>query len=395
MNELGTHPAHFWLRGGKPERIVRFEEETGFWHVYGYPEIVDILADPKTYQSDTNRLFPGAEAFAESDKGNLVQMDGPAHRGLRRLVSHAFTPKIVADLEPRIAELTHDLLDRVAGQDGFDLVDTLAYPLPVTVIAELLGVPASDQDMFREWADLVFQQTVPLTLNDDDGAQAREFERQAAQLMPMYEYIAAHAAERREQPREDLLTQLVQAEVDGQRLSDAETVNFANLLLLAGHITTTMLLGNTLLCLDQNPAQFERVRADRALVPGAIEESLRLFAPFPVLARATATDVEIAGQPIPADQLLMVNVGAANRDERQWTGPHVFDPTRDPNPHLGFGRGVHFCLGAPLARLEGRVAVNILLDRFPALRTDPTRPPVFPPSADLGGVQRLTLVTTP
>jgi len=193
-------------------------------------------------------------------------------------------------------------------------------------------------------------------------------------------------------PREDLITKLVQAEVDGERLSDNEVVNFSNVLLIAGHITTTMLLGNSILCLDSHPEWLARVRADRSMVPAAIEEALRYYSPFAGTARATMTETELGGERIPADSLVVTFLGVANRDPKQFTDPHTFDPTRDPNPHLAFGRGAHFCIGAPLARLEGRVALNILLDRFPNLRSDPDRSPVFLPSLSMTGLKKLPLV---
>ncbi len=209
----------------------------------------------------------------------------------------------------------------------------------------------------------------------------------------MFDYIREHVAERRRQPRQDLLTQLVTAEVDGNRLTDNEVVNFAVLLLVAGHVSTTLLLGNTLLCLDAHPEWAARVREDRSLVPSAIEESLRMFSPFAGVTRSTYTEVEIAGQRVPADQMIMVWLAAANRDARQFADPDTFIPTRDPNPHLGLGRGIHFCLGAPLARLEGRVALNMLMDRFPVLRTDPANPPTFVPTPNMTGVRTLPMRT--
>jgi cytochrome P450 len=208
----------------------------------------------------------------------------------------------------------------------------------------------------------------------------------------MSAYIGEHAARRRREPREDLLTELVQAEVDGVRLTDQEVINFANLLLIAGHITTTMLVGNTVLCLDAHPEERARVQADRSLVPAAIEESLRLLTPFPVLGRVTNAEVELGGRTIDADQLVMVWIAAANRDPRQFSGPDVFDVDRDPNPHLAFGRGIHFCVGAPLARLEGRIATNLLMDRYPGMRCDPLDPPVFQPTPNMTGAQRLPLL---
>jgi hypothetical protein len=389
------HPEQFWMRGEKPEQFVQFDEKAGFWNVYGYPETVQILSDPRTFSNDTSRIFPGAKDNP-LDEGNILQKDPPVHRKLRSLVSHAFTPKIVADLKPRIAALTHELLDAAADRGELELVADLAYPLPVIVIADLLGVPSSDRELFRKWADvMISQQSSDFTMNDESGEQAKRFEEGIEKIRPMLDYLAEHAAERRRQPRPDLLTQLVEAQVDGERLTDNEVVNFASILLLAGHITTTMLLGNTVLCLDANPEQAERVRENRALVPAAVEESLRILTPFAVMARATTRDVEIGGQKVPADQLLMVWIAAANRDQRQFDRPDVFDPTRDPNPHVGFGRGIHFCLGAPLARLEGRVAINILLDRFPALRTNPDNPPVFLAASTMTGVRTLPLLTHP
>ncbi|MGH8933938.1 MAG: cytochrome P450 [Egibacteraceae bacterium] len=392
-DQWGIHPQQFWLRRRRAGQPVEPDEEQGLWNVYGYAETVQVLGDPATFSSDVDRLFPVAQPESLKE-GDLTQIDPPEHRKLRKLVSHAFTPKVVADLEPRIAALTHELLDAVAGRSQLELVADFAYPLPVTVIAELLGVPSSDQHLFRQWVDQIIagqSQFVDLASGEEQGQDLSGQVEQA--LRPMLDYFREHAAERRRRPREDLLTKLVQAEVDGERLTDNQVVNFANLLLTAGHITTTMLLGNTVLCLDAHPDQAARVRADRALVPTAIEESLRFFTPFALNARATTAEVDLGGHRVPADRLLMIWLGAANRDERQFTHPDVFDPTRDPNPHLGFGRGIHFCLGAPLARLEGRVALNILLDRFPVLRTDPDDPPAFIPSSHMTGVSTLPLRT--
>ncbi|GAA3433774.1 cytochrome P450 [Kutzneria kofuensis] len=367
---------------------MHHDERSGTWTVSGHPEILAALSDPATFSSNVPRLVGGD---AGDDDGNLVQMDPPGHRKLRTLVSHAFTPKVVAGLEPRIAALTTELLDDMDGD--VELVSQLAHPLPVIVIAELLGVPASDRALFRKWADVLIAGDAEFTAKDEDGAQKQRFEKLARDVQPMVEYLIRHAHERRAEPRHDLLTALVQAEVDGERLTDGQLVNFATLLLFAGHITTTLLLGNTVLCLDEHPEQAARIRADRSLLPGAIEESLRLRSPFTVLARVTNTEVELGGQVIPADQMVLLRVRTANLDPRVFARPDEFDPARDPNPHLSFGRGIHFCLGAPLARLEGRIALNLLLDRFPVLRTDPADPPVPLPSPNMTGVASLPLRT--
>lgn len=385
---------YFWLRGPHPDRTVEYDARTGLWNVFGHPEAVRILADPETFSSDTMRLMPrealpgGGEV---SMAGFINQMDQPEHGKLRKLVSSAFTRKVVADLEPRIAALTGELLDAARERGRLELVADLAYPLPVTVIAELLGVPAADRALFARWADALFTRDAEISLRRSAAEYRAEAERTREPWREMAAYLAGHAAERRRRPRADLLTRLVQAEVDGARLPDDQVVNFAIVLLLAGHVTTTMLLGNTVLCLAAFPEQQEKVRADRSLIPAVIEESLRLLTPFAAVGRATTREAVVGGTTIPADQMVMVWIGAANRDPRCFPDPGAFDPARDPNPHLAFGRGVHFCLGAPLARLEGRIALDMLLDRVDPLRTDPDDPVRFMPARTMTGVRRLAL----
>ncbi|MER6665465.1 cytochrome P450 [Amycolatopsis japonica] len=389
-----VHEAQFWLRDEFPADPVRFDAETGMWNVYGHAEALKTLSDPKVFSSDTTRLIP-KEISPDKDlfvEGNLLQMDPPDHKKLRTLVSHAFTPKVVADLEPRIATLTHELLDAVDGTDSMELVTHLAYPLPVIVIAELLGIPASDRDLFKEWVDTLLRNSQQRSLIKQTEEDKKAAEETSAQVKNLVNYLSEHVDDRRRNPREDLLTKLVEAEVDGTKLTQNEVVNFANVLLLAGHITTTMLLGNTVLCLDSHPDEYRRVREDRTLLPATIEESLRFLSPFALVARATTTEVDLGGQTIPADSMLGIWVAAANRDPRTFTDPGVFDPARAHNPHLAFGRGIHFCIGAPLARLEGKTALNILLDRFPDLRTDPAVPPSFIPSPHMTGVNELRLL---
>ncbi|MFZ6182298.1 cytochrome P450 [Nannocystis pusilla] len=388
------HPQQFWLRGQRPDKPVSYDPATGMWNVYGYAETVHILGNPAIFSSDTLRVLPPGviRGSKEMREGNLVQMDEPDHKKLRRLVSEAFTPKVVADLEPRVAALTHELLDAAAQRGRMELVADLAYPLPVIVIAELLGVPSSDRHLFKQWVDKMLEYSGQFSLVKQSAEQDRAMEIVLENRRHLLDYLAGHARERLQRPREDLLTKLVHAEVDGERLTTNEVVNFANILLVAGHITTTMLLGNTVLCLDAHPEHLARVRADRRALPGAIEESLRFLSPFAAVGRATHGETELAGERIPADKLLMVWIAAANRDERQFARPDEYDPTRDPNPHVAFGRGIHFCLGAPLARLEGRVALGILLDRFPHLRTDPDARPEFIPSPNMTGVRKLPLL---
>lgn len=382
------HPEHFWLYGRRPDDLVRFDEQMDAWNVYGYPEAIEVLSDPSTFSSDTARLLPMGidESMTE---GDLLQTDPPDHRELRKLVSHAFTPKVVADLEPRIADLTRGLLDAVAGQDQFDLMTSLAYPLPVTVVAELLSIPTADRHLLEKWMRGMVDSLGDLSMSDDTEEQERVFSESMGPMREMLEYLRAHTAQCRRSPRDDLLGSLVRAEVGGRQLTDNHIVNFAKMLLIAGYLTTTMLIGNTLLCLDHYRDQDARVRADRSLVPGLLEESMRYMSPVAATYRATTREVRLAGQTVPAGKMIMIWYGSANRDERQFPNPHMFDVGRVRNAHLGFGRGIHFCLGAPLARMEGRIALNALFDRYPEIRTDPAAPPQFMPGFDTTGVSTL------
>lgn len=383
----GAPQSLFWLRGEQPAEAVTFDRATKVWNVYGHADSLRILNDPATFSSAVQRKIPIDDRLNE---GNLLRMDGVPHAKLRKIVSRVFTPKVVAGLEPRIAKVTAELLDGVAGRDRFDLIEELAYPLPVIVIAELLGVPGEDRPLFKQWVDMMFHGRDKIFVEADETDGGEKVVMDGAE--EVLRYIAEHVERRRARPQDDLLSKLVEAEVDGERLTDAEVVNFGFVLLLTGHITTTMLLGNAVLCLDTFPEWRDRARADRSTIPAVIEESLRLLPPFAAVSRLTNEEVELGGQVIPANELLMVWIAAANRDENAFPRPDIFDPTRDPNNHLSFGRGVHFCMGAPLARLEGRIALNILLDRFPHLCTDPREGPTFKTIPIMTGIDKLPLL---
>jgi cytochrome P450 len=350
-----------WLEDARRRGPVHFDDRARCWNVLGHPETNAVLSDPAVFSSDLTSLQPAQDDFALFQRGNFVRMDPPQHRKLRTLVSQAFTPKVVAGLEPRIAALTTELLDGTA--ERFDLVDALAYPLPVIVIAELLGIPPSDRALFQSWADTLLGVEV-----DPDEALVAASDRAMAAAVPtirrMNAYFLDHIRARRADPGTDLTSRLVQAEVDGERLADEEIVGFVALLLLAGHITTTATLGNSVLCFHEHPDAVTAIRADPALLPAAVEEVLRLRTPFPRVGRFSRTDAEVGGVAIPAGQVVVPWLAAANRDERVFPDPHRFDLHRAPNPHVTFGHGIHFCLGAPLARLEARVALRLLLERY-------------------------------
>ncbi|CAL9427401.1 Erythromycin C-12 hydroxylase [Actinosynnema sp. ALI-1.44] len=348
-----------WLRVMRDEHPVH-HDGNGVWHVFRHADVSRVVDDPVSFSSDQSRVMPAAARWT---RGNLNSVDPPAHGALRRLVSRAFTPQTVAGLRPRVERVCAALLD--AAGDEFDFVADFAGPLPVTVIADLLGVPADDLGLFRAWADRLL--TTRLDYRDA-AASAAAHERATGEL---HAYLLEHCRDRRTRPRDDLITALVAAEADGRRLDDVEVVNFAALLLVAGHVSSTALLGNTVLCLEDDPAAWRRLCDDRSVLPTLVEEVLRYRPPFAMLGRFTTVDVRLGDRVVPAGAVVTPWLLSANHDERRFDRPERFDPRRNPNPHLAFGRGPHFCLGAPLARLEAHVALTALLDRFTGLRVVP------------------------
>jgi cytochrome P450 len=354
-----------WLRRQREAGSVHHDEKQHIWQVFGYAEVERVLSDPRAFSSDFSNIMPAQRDFDLFARGNFVRMDPPRHRQLRVLVSQAFTPRMIHGLAPRIAELTAELLDKLGGAERFDLVDALAHPLPVIVIAELLGIPVADRVIFRQWAETLFSQNEQTSeIRLDEAALKALFDAVAPTMREMNSYLLAHIRERRARPADDLMSELVSAEVDGERLDDQEIVGFVGLLLLAGHITTTALLGNAIMTLDEHPGTAAELRTDPTQLPAAIEEVLRYRPPFPRLARRAATDVELDGHMIASNQVIILWLASANRDGTQFPDPDRFDIRRSPNPHLAFGHGIHFCLGAPLARLESKIALEILLKRY-------------------------------
>lgn len=322
-----------------------------FWQVFKYDDVLQVITDYKRFSSES---LLGSAGFL---KDTLVVTDPPDHRKLRNLVNQAFTPRAVARLSDRITQITQELLDDVREQGKMDVVADMAFPLPAKVIAELLGVPNEDWDIFKRWARVG---TGPQTDTRQDGGRDMRQE--------LSDYFTALLQERRRTPREDLVSSLSVAEVDGERLSDPEVISFCLLLLAAGQETTKNLIANALVCFTEHPDAKEQLIREPALMPSAIEEVLRYLPPVWFLFRRTTADIELGGQHIPANQTILPWLASANRDAAQFPNPDQFDIRREPNRHIGFGHGIHFCVGAPLARLEAKIALPMMLDQLKDLQ---------------------------
>ena len=290
---------------------------------------------------------------------NMLDVNAPDHPRLRGLVHHAFTPRLVEGMRQRVQSLTHELLDMVASKGRMDVIRDYALPLPTTIIAEMMGVPARDRHKFHRW-------TSAIVSSDPYGwGKIMVIPR----LMALLRYIKKLVKSRRADPTDDLLSALVKAEDAGETLSEDELLAMVSLLLIAGHETTVNLIGNGMLALLEHPDQMEKLRSDPALVKPAIEELLRYDSPLETATeRYAREDVSIAGVTIPRGEMVYAVIASANRDPGQFEQPDALELTREPNRHLTFGQGVHYCLGAPLARLEGQIAINTLLSRIPDLR---------------------------
>ena len=343
--------------------------KTPIWFVTRYDGVVALLTDNERFVLDAKlALTPDEIAARDADSSferdervneNLLSKDGDDHRRLRRLVTKAFTPRMVEQLRPRIQDIANELIDRVAERGRMELVDDFAFPLPITVIAELLGIPVQDQERFREWSNSFVLPPMTPALQEQLARHTDEF----------VAYLDDFFASRRAEPTDDLITALVQAEDAGDHLSENELYSMVVLLIVAGHETTVSLITNAVLALLTNPSQLAELRADRSLLPSAVEELLRYDSPVErTIPRWAAVDVELGGQSIRRGEPVIAVVGSANRDGSRFADPDTLDLRREGGKHVGFGRGPHFCLGAALARLETEIALATLLERLPNLR---------------------------
>jgi len=355
------YPVYRRLRDEFP---VHHNPELGFWTLSRYDDVHAALQSPERFISGKG-VMVGAppledDVVPQTGVPLLITTDRPRHTQLRSLVSRAFTPRRIAALEPRVRAIARALLDGVEGRREFDLVHEFSGPLPTIVIAELLGVPAEDQKWFKEKSTAVaeFDPTRPPAPGSEAMGPAIE----------LGSYLAQVLEQRRHEPRDDLLSALLAAEIDGERLSEPELIGFAFLLLVGGNETTTNLISNAAIQLDRHRDQRQLLLDDPARIPTAVEEFLRYDSPVQGLGRTTTEPITLHGVTIPEGDQVLLLFGSANHDERRIADPERFDVRRDPNPHLAFGFGAHFCLGSNLARLEARVAFEELLARLPDYR---------------------------
>lgn len=349
------------------------------WAVTGHALVLQVLKDDGA-SADRSR-WEGAQPAAGPVPRTMLVSDPPDHTRLRTLVQKAFTPRVVEQLRPRIEQRVHAMLDGAASRGGMDLIEDLAYPLPVVVIAELLGVPPEDHELFKAGSAAIAAALDPIS---PERRPVRDPARDEIQR-----YLAGIIAARRAEPRDDLVTRLVQAEEEGDRLDPDELLQMCILLLVAGHETTVNLIGNGVAALLDHPDALARLRSEPDLIEPAVEELLRFDGPVQLTGRVATRPLELAGRSIEPGQMVMTLLSAANRDPDVFDAPAELDLSRHPNPHVGFGRGIHFCLGAPLARLEGQIAIGALVGRFARLeRTGTAR---RRPTITLRGFESLPL----
>ncbi|MFY0571440.1 cytochrome P450 family protein [Archangium lansingense] len=364
--ETRANPLPVYARMRQEAPLVRLVDpyyKTPVWVATRYKDAVDLMRDAR-FTKDIQKVpedSPSRQLRTKSMEAinqHMLSVDPPDHTRLRTLVSKAFTPRRVEELRPRITAIAHRLLDAVQASGSMDLLDAFAFPLPVTVIAEMLGVPQEDQEQFREWTNVI--------VNPPTDGNMQTIETAGMQFA---QYFQGLLARRRAEPRDDLLSALLSVEEQGDRLSPRELISMLFLLLVAGHETTVNLIGNGIWALLTHPEQLERLRANPALIESAVEEMLRYRGPVETTTQRWAPqDLEFRGQVIPAGESVVASLLAADHDPEHFREPERFDITREPNRHIAFGFGIHFCLGAPLARLEGTIAINLLLERLPRLR---------------------------
>ncbi|PKB84057.1 MAG: hypothetical protein BZY88_00805 [SAR202 cluster bacterium Io17-Chloro-G9] len=377
--KLRTDPYTVYRRLREKDPVHRSRLFNG-WVLSKHAHVDSVLRDQHHFANDVRNAADSVSQDGQDEVHSMLYLDQPDHTRLRSLVSQAFTRGATQVLQPRIEGIVDELLDRVDTGQPFDAIESLAYPLPVIVISELLGVPTEDREQFKAWSTEVAKVLEPRETRQD----WQSIDRARNELMAYFEPIIEA---RYEEPRDDLISALAMAEEEGDKLTHQEVLVTLMLLLVAGNETTTNLIGNGLLALLQHRGQLGRLRQDPSLIPSAIEELLRFDSPVQIDSRTALADQVIDGKHIKRGQQVLLLIGAANRDPDAFPDPNVLDLTRDARSHISFGRGIHHCLGSHLAIMEGRVAFAKLLERFPRMRL--AGKPRFSDRVVLRGLQSL------
>jgi pimeloyl-[acyl-carrier protein] synthase len=375
------YPTYRQLRAEDPVH----HSPLGFWVLTRYDDVVAALRDPRLAKEAIAAFVAARFGAPVPITGlSMLDRDPPDHTRLRSLVSKAFTPRVVEGLRPRIQQIVDGLLTRAREKGSMDVIEEFAYPIPVNVICEMLGVPVEDHERFKGWSLDIARGLDSILLPPDSEVPKRSVASRSA----LANYFRELIAKRRASPRGDLLSALIAAEEAGDKLSENELLATCILLLIAGHETTVNLIGNGTLALLRHPDQLRRLRENPALIGTAVEELLRFDGPVQRTARIPSEDVVIDGRKIAKGEMVMPFIGAADRDPAQFPDPDRLDIGRTDNRHIAFGWGIHFCLGAPLARVEGQIAINMLVQRLPSLALA-TDSPQFRESLTLRGLKSL------
>ncbi|MGH7961007.1 MAG: cytochrome P450 [Candidatus Binatia bacterium] len=382
--QANPFPYYAYLRKHAPAYQI---PNMGLWAVSRYDDVMKVLRTPQIFSSfgffsffmgDLDPFLPEAPP--------IIGVDPPDHTRLRKLVNRAFTPRRVASLERKVREVALRLLERISAHGEFDFVQNLSIPLPVIVIAELLGVPPERYPDFRRWTDSVVQATNGTIIAPEKrGEIRRNFDE-------LFVYFRESIAAYRRQPVDNLISDLIRAEEENQTLTSEEVLSLAVFIIIAGSETTANLIANATLALCEHPEQMAKVRANPALIPNVVEETLRCEGSIQLIPRLSTQDCEIAGTTIPAGSPVMALLGSANHDERKFPDPDRFDITRNTEGHVGFGFGIHFCLGSQLARLETKTVLETLLERFPRFARKDNQPLERIGSIVVRGLKALPLV---
>lgn len=348
------YPVYAKLREEAAVSRMRFPDGQQGWLVTRYEDAVDVLTD-RRFIKNYAKLVGGSMEQMPVFTQNMLFADPPDHRRLRNLAQQAFTPKMISSMRGRIQEIADELLDRMEGQPDMNLIDDYAFPLPIIVICEILGIPAEDRDKFRRWSNSLIEGS-----SSEAGASVYQH------MQEFVQYLSGRFALARQHPDSGLISQLIAAEEEGDRLTEKELYGLVTLLIIAGHETTVNLIGNCVLALLSHPGQKRLLEHNPRLIGQTIEEALRFNGPVEFsTSRWAGEDLEFRNQTIRQGELVIVSLNSANHDSEKFNTPELFDITRDKSPHLAFGKGIHQCLGAPLARLEGEIAIASFLRKFP------------------------------